>query len=411
MTPPPDYLPTSAELVNTLRTPTPYFRPSYQASSQSWPPLHVPSTSTDSHWMPLASTGAQSFLSQFAAPTFANAPSSGPLSPPIWYSQGPYTHPSLAPPVQMPTPDVSSVGPSRVRRPHKRLQPYYRDEGNYAPPTSLPGFLVAGPSSQFQEPPVAGPSRPRQPRHRHRSPPAPSLPPPSPYPSNPHQSYPSPPFPTPPLLCTPPSPINPLAFNRAQKRKRQRADDEDEDEVQRPRRRKQGPSRPEQISATCQVGCAPHGVQPPQHITFANDEPEEDLRPQAAPKRVNRRVVGPRKASTSSTPAPKRNQPKGKPEAVKNRYPCPIAGCPCDFTSTSDMKRHVGTARSHQGFRDGADWPAFITEHALQDCHLLHYCDICDVERKASMRLDALIRHRRDSQNHLDKVAASGQSA
>ena len=169
MTPPPDYLPTSAELVNTLRTPTPYFRPSYQASSQSWPSLHAPSTSTDSHWMPLASTGAQSFLPLFTAPTFANTPSSGPTSPPTWYSQEPYAHPSLALPVQMPTLDVSAAGPSRVRRPHKRLQPYNRDEVNYAPPASFPEFLVAGPSSQFQEPPVAGPSRPRQPRQPRQS--------------------------------------------------------------------------------------------------------------------------------------------------------------------------------------------------------------------------------------------------
>ncbi|ETW78347.1 hypothetical protein HETIRDRAFT_460446 [Heterobasidion irregulare TC 32-1] len=290
LTPPPDYLPMAE-----FHTPTPYLQPAYETSSQPWPPLHIPSTSTESHWMPLASTGAQSFLHPFTAPTFANTPSSGPTIPPTWYSQGPYAHPSLAPP----TPNVSAAGPSRVRRPHKRVQPYHRDEVNYAPPASFPDFLVAGPSSQFQEPPVAGPSRPRQPRHRRRSPPAPSLPPPSPYPSNPRLSYPSPPFPTPPPLCTPPSPMHALAFNQGQKRKRQRADDEDEDEVQRPWRRKQGPSRPEQSSTTCQ--------------------PEDDLQLHAAPKRVKRRVAGPRKASTSSTPAPKRDQPKGKPEAVKNR--------------------------------------------------------------------------------------------
>ncbi|ETW80071.1 hypothetical protein HETIRDRAFT_453062 [Heterobasidion irregulare TC 32-1] len=417
-TPPPDLLPMHPEIVNT-RHAEPCLQPSFEPLSQPWAYLHVPPVvDTESHWTPFVSTGIQPSTPSFVVPAFSNTPSSGPSSPPTWCAPGLYSHPSLAIPMQMPTPDVSAAGPSRVRRLHQRPHPYHRDDVNYASPASFPGFIVAGAHSQVLEPPVAGPSRPHQPRNRHLSPPAPSLPPQSPYPPNPHLPYPSPPFSTPSPLVPPPSPAPALALNKAQKRKRQSGESEDQDEVQRPRRKKRGPSVPEQSSATFQVGCAPHRVQPPQQLKFANDEPEDDLQPHAAPKRVNRGVAGPLKASTSSKPKPKpkpkpkREQSKGKAQAAKQHL-CPIAGCPFHFTSRCDMKRHVGTASVHQDFRDSDEWPAFKKGYGLRRCHLNHCCGICDIERNLPMRWDALIRHRK-TESHLDKAnkaAAGGQGA
>ena len=261
------------------------------------------------------------------------------------------------------TPDTSQPYPS-----------YFPQLPSYGPPPSAQNVSAIDP----------GPSR----RRRHHLPDMRSIPggmPPPPassvwsLPTPPNPMWPSsdPPLihaQAPPPTAPPSSNPTPPASRREQptrSRKRQ-APAEDEDEKPRVKRRKSGPSRAKQSSATSQVGCTPAGVQSPAKITFATEEPEDDLQSLAAPNHVTHGAAGPPEASTGFTP---QRTPEG-------RYLCLIPGCRTTCTTLDDVRRHVGTVQAHARFRELDGWDAFMLKYEIKERHLNGSCPICGVIKR-----------------------------